>query len=395
MLDYIPFLLILMVLAAFLQQNSIMPVFYMLAGVYMTSLWWSRKSISKIQITRNFVNRAFINQDIPVDIQISNQGIIPALWLHAHESLPVELISPNFHNEVITLGPHARHNMKYVLHANKRGYYALGPLFLTTGDLLGITRPQERSAPSDFLTIYPRIVHLPEMRLPSQSPFGTLRHTDPVFEDPSRPRGKRDFQVGDSLHRIDWKATARAGRLQTRLFEPSIAITTQVYLDLHLDHYDFRTRLLMAELAITTAASLASWAVTKKQAFGLSTNGSDPRQPEKTPPAALPPRKGTAHLMSVLDILARLQAGDCPSFAGLLAREVNNHPWGTTLVLITGSYDPHLTEILFQAQRFGLTALIVEVGPAPDADRTRQMLRPSGIGYHNIRSEFDLEVWQS
>jgi uncharacterized protein (DUF58 family) len=395
MLDYIPFLLILMVLAAFLQQNSIMPVFYLLAGVYLTSLWWSRTAISKIQVARTFTDRAFLDQDVPVEIQVTNAGLLPAVWLHLHESLPVELISPNFYSQVITLGPRASHQLKYVLHANKRGYYALGPLFLTAGDLLGVTRPQERSAACGYLTVYPKIVALPELRLPSQSPFGTLRHSDPIFEDPSRPRGKRDYQVGDSLHRVDWKATARAGRLQTRLFEPSIAITTQVYLDLHLDHYDFRTRQVMSELAVTAAASLASWAASKKQAFGLTSNGLDPLQPAKSSPAPLPPRKGAAHLMNVLAVLARLQAGDCPSFAALLASAVHTHPWGTTLVLISGSYDPDLTDSLFQARRRGLAVVIVEVGPAAQAARTRQMLRPFGIAYHNVRSEFDLEAWQA
>ena len=54
---------------------------------------------------------------------------------------------------------------------------------------------------------------LTSLSLPSHSPLGTLRHTQPIFEDPSRVTGKRDYISGDSLRRVDWKATAATGRL--------------------------------------------------------------------------------------------------------------------------------------------------------------------------------------
>jgi hypothetical protein len=92
------------------------------------------------------------------------------------------------------------------------------------------------------------------VRLPSRSPIGTLRHTQPIFEDPSRVRGKRDYTTGDSLRRVDWKATATTGRLQVKQFEPSIALETALFLNLNADEYLQRTRLDATELAIVIAA---------------------------------------------------------------------------------------------------------------------------------------------
>ncbi len=166
----------------------------------------------------------------------------------------------------------------------------IGPLSLYSGDLLGVSGDLQRSQPPDHLTVYPKIVPLTSVKLPSRSPMGTLRHTQPVFEDPSRVRGKRDYVSGDSLRRVDWKATAAAGRLQVRLFEPSIALETAIFLNLNNAEYDSRAPFMATELAIVVAASLANWVVAQRQAVGLFSNGIDPLQDDQLP-QSIPPRR--------------------------------------------------------------------------------------------------------
>ena len=175
------------------------------------------------------------------------------------------------------------------------------------------------------------------MKLPSRSPLGTLRHTQPIFEDPSRVRGKRDYMAGDSLRRVDWKATASTGRLQVKQFEPSIALETAIFLNLNADEYAPRTRLDATELAIVIAASLANWIVGKRQSVGLSVNGVDPIGTEDKA-QALPPRKGRAHLTRILDVLARVRSAPPTPFAQLFQYEAARLPWGTTVILITGRH---------------------------------------------------------
>ena len=54
-------------------------------------------------------------------------------------------------------------------------------------------------------------------------------------------------------------STAVAGRLQVKLFEPSIALETAIFLDLDANVYSLRARYDISELAIVIAASLANW----------------------------------------------------------------------------------------------------------------------------------------
>ena len=87
-------------------------------------------------------------------------------------------------------------------------------------------------------------------------------------------RGKRDYVASDSLRRMNWKASASTGRLQIKQFEPSIALQTEIFLNLNASEYVTKHRIDATELAIVVAASLANWAVIQKQAVGLTTNGS-------------------------------------------------------------------------------------------------------------------------
>ncbi|MCJ7695574.1 MAG: DUF58 domain-containing protein, partial [Anaerolineaceae bacterium] len=242
MLNYLPFLIILMILAAFVQADSVMIIFYMIIGTVTIGLWWNNRTIKNLKLTRTFDHYAFLNQEVKVQLEVINRTHLPIIWLGIHESLPVNLRPGAKFNQVISLPPKGRHLINYPLYALKRGYYKIGPTFVASGDVLGITKASEVSFPEDFLTIFPRIVSLEQLGLPSKSPFGTIKYNDPIFEDPSRNFGKRDYHIGDSLQRIDWKSNAAIGGLQVKQFEASIALETYLILDLDQDNYDIKKR---------------------------------------------------------------------------------------------------------------------------------------------------------
>ena len=189
--------------------------------------------------------------------------------------------------------------------------------------------------------VYPRIIPFTSVDIPSQSPQGTLRHTLPLFEDPTRVFGKRGYTSGDSLRRIDWKSSASSGRLQVKVFEPSIALETFVVLNLNAEDYYYRTRIDSTELAIVIAASVSNWIVEKKQMVGMLVNGRDPLAGEGRPPT-IPPRKGKRHMMHLLETLARVETIENSALVPLLGQQRYHLAWGTTLIVITGklSDDP-------------------------------------------------------
>lgn len=356
MREYIPFLIMLLLIAAVFREDAIFTVFYILAGAYLVGRWWSRRALAAIEVAREFEPHALWGEETRVRLTLHNRSWLPVVWLRLQESVPTELGVPQAFSQITRLDAHRRLQFSYTVHGDHRGYYGIGPLHLTSGDLLGIVANEERQGEVNYLTVYPRIVPLPHFALPSRSPLGTLRHHQPIFEDPTRVRGKRDYVPGDSWRRVDWKASASSGRLQVKLFEPSIALQVVVMLDLHAEDYDLRTRLDTSELAIVTAASVANWVVQRKQAVGLICNGVDPLH--ATTRHVLPARKDRGHLMRCLDILARIQLGSTTPVVSLLREELTRLAWGTTLVLITGQVDEDLLAAGLQAQRHGVDLVV-------------------------------------
>ena len=393
MADLIPFMIGFMILAAVLKQDSVLTVFYFLFGIFILGRWWSWRSLNNVSIERKFSERVFIGQKIPVQLEISNKGWLPIVWLQVHESLPVALIAPNFFRQVVTLGPHRNVKLEYLLQANKRGYFSIGPIFYSSGDLWGLSKTDEKKSGTANLIIYPRIIPLTRVSLPSQSPFGTLHYKNPIFEDPNRVIGKRDYQVGDSLHRVDWKATAVLRRMQVKQFEASISIETNIFLDLNPDDYGIRQRFVTTELAIVVAASLANWTIQKKQSVGLCTNGLDPLA-ENQSPSPLPSRKGSSHLMNLLEVLARVQVGKGAAFIDLLHHSLAHLSWGSTVILITGKHDDALFDELFAARRLGLSVVIILIGEGPEFRKAQLDANRFGFPIYRFISEADLDIWR-
>jgi uncharacterized protein (DUF58 family) len=245
----------------------------------------------------------------------------------------------------------------------------------------------------DHLTVYPKVIPLTDPFLPSRSPMGTLRHRQPIFEDPSRPVGKRDYQPGDSLRRIDWKATASSGKLQVKQFEPSIALETAIFLNLNLDEYSTKDRVDGTELAIVAAASLANWSIARRQSAGLFTNGVDQLNLSNEN-APILPRKGRAHLMRMLESMARIKAKETTNLVQLLRQHRAALAWGTTLILITGSADHELFDEIIQAKRSGMSVVLILCGWYTGITEARQRARTAGIVLVDIPDETAFKAWQ-
>lgn len=387
------FLVVLIVLAVLTRETFLFVLLYLFVGATLLGRWWTGRVVNQVVFHRRLDHQAFPGETVPVRIDIENKSLLPAVWLRVQDYYPIEVADTSSFSEVISLRPRERTRLTYNLRAHKRGYYTIGPLHIASGDLLGMTAERQSEGKPDHLTIYPRIVPLTEVRLPSMSPMGTMRHKQPIFEDPTRIMGKRDYQRGDSLRRIDWKSTASSGRMQTKLFEPSIALETVLFLDLNLNSYVLRSRYEATELAIVVAASLANWVISKRQSTGLISNGLDPLSADSLP-VPLHPGKGRGQLMRVLEILARIRAVETDPLPELLRRHRVRLPWGTTALLITGSVERELFHELVQARRGGINPVLVLCGEHPNHRQTAREGKLFGVPVNIIRDERDLDIWR-
>jgi uncharacterized protein (DUF58 family) len=397
------FLLLLLGITILLRMPPYFSVIYLIVMIYLISHIWTRRSIRRVSATRRFTDRAFFGDEVPVTLTIHNASLLPVTWLSARERMPMQRSSSFALRRVASLKANERWCITYTVDCSKRGVFPVGPLEMETGDLLGAMRTRTKELPADKLIVYPRVVPLKQLGLPTRSPLAALATHNPIFEDPSRITGVRDYQRGDSPRRIHWTATASAGRLLVKQFQPAIARDTHICLDLHLDSYDERRVREIAEIAITTAASLATHIISHEGlSAGLTTEAWDSVQHDWKR-FTIPPRAERAHLMTLLETLARVQIApdsDDPfeqlkrpptaTLPDLLRQESLHFPWGTTMIIITGQQTIPLLETLATLQKRGFALALILMQPSNSKAQPLMPLR--GISTYRVWQDNDLEM---
>lgn len=420
MLPYFRWLILLLLGVAFLLRvDFIFYILYVAVGVFAWSLWRANQSLQHIKASRDYRKRAFLGEEVEVRLTLTNTSRLAIPWVEFHESLPPELRLETSVHQVTNLNGRQSVSFTYHVKGLQRGYYHLGPLRLTSGDLFGLSKPRAGTLRSDFLTVYPRIIPLSQLGLPSRLPFGTIASRQRLFEDPARPMGAREFRSGDSLRQMNWKASAHTQSLLVRTFEPAISLETAILLDLNAAAYERRNRYDSVEWAIVTAASLATHLINMRQAVGLYTNGSDPLRLQEESrifdevtgrllfesgpasetatrlmPPAIEPRAGRPHLMKVLELLARLYSRDSAPFMEWAPAACVNLSWGVTIVAITAQGDLQTCNTLHQLARSGFNPILIAIEPNANFGQVRERARRLGFRAYNINDRRDLAQWQ-
>ncbi len=393
---FAPFLLILFLVAAFLRVDFYFTIIYLFFAAYVLSSAWTRLIVRHLGAQRRFTNRAFPGDQVAVDLTVRNHSWLPAPWLEVFESLPAGLGTPPHHRQVLAVGAHGTRRIRYTLKCEQRGYYEVGPLTLQTGDLLGMIAPRQAAVKAEPLIVYPHVVPLRRLGLPTHAPHVELLARSALFEDPARVRGVRDYQPGDSLRRIHWTASAASGRLLVKQYQPAIARETVICLDLDRDDYGQRQRYAATELAIVVAASLATHIISREGLpAGFATRALDPLQNDHATKAVrfyLPPRSERAHLMGILEVLARVQVTEESGFLSLLRHETLKLSWGSTVAVVTGREHTELLDALAYLRRAGFAVSLFLVQPAQSSPELHGRAQMLGIPVQRIWKEQDLGI---
>ncbi len=408
MIDFFFLLLVLFFLAILLRQDWIYYLLYVVGGVYVLSRWWTRRNLRMLEVARRLEERAFVGQSLDDQVILRNRSWLPVPWLHVQEAVPLDLQERETYKVAVSLPPRSVVRHTFRLYCHRRGYYPVGPMRITTGDLFGFAESTWQERQPVYVTVYPKVLPLPDLGLPSTLPFGTVRAPQRIFEDPARPAGVRPYTTGDSLRHIHWRASAHEDALLVKKYQPAIALDATVALDMNEEAYPLRQRYGGSEWAVTVAASLAAHLAEHRQSVGLITNGWDPRSERPIPP--IPARSGRGHLMAILEVLARVQlrkatdedrldpaphlvAEDRVAFAlaHCLPRATASLTWGSTLLVVT----PFLSEAglwgLHALYRRGITVLAILVVRQPGFPAMRQQAEALGIRVYPAIWESELK----
>ena len=428
---------------AVLQRTILFKLAYFFLFFHLIIKYYHYSISKNLKITHQLKNdHLFYNEKIKVTIEVENNSFLPILWFNFEEYLPGELTTlEEQHLSYFKSGEKKEWSFK--LKAKKRGLYKIGPLRWQFGDFLGYELKKGELEELEVY-IYPKILDLEELGLASRIPFGNSKWPQPIYKDPYRNAGIREYQASDRLNKIHWKATAKTGELKSRKNESTVSIDTALVINMSQSDYGLKYLQRKIELAVTAAASMAYYlnqaghsykflsnaviAGKDKEKFNAyqaqmseaetvtptsEVNGDDraskfDSNPDKNEQKQstqdksekgfdnsfesylkLPSGSGDAHLQELLELLARVEVSKADNFLKLLTEELDLG-WGGTLIIFTEKDDRQLMQVVQNLLRRGYNIKIMVMGDELIHREYRHKPFTAPLSIHHLKRERDL-----
>ncbi|MEO7001759.1 MAG: DUF58 domain-containing protein, partial [Ktedonobacterales bacterium] len=257
------------------------------------------------------------------------------------------------HGYVTSLRAHRSITWEIDITCFSRGRFRLGPVEATMSDPLGLFPVRRRIGETASVLVLPRWVPLRRTALKLDGFMPGEARSQRRGEAPPSVSSVRDYSAGDAMAAIHWPATARAGRLLTKQFDPEVQTTLWLALDLDSSR-DGELSKEVEELLVTATTSLGLYALGHAQLrVGLVASGAMP--------ISLPSDRGMPQRYRLQEALAEAHAGDAVLLADALTTQDRQFGAGQVVALVT-SRGPDVWQGWLSRQRQrGIAVRVVDV----------------------------------
>ena len=364
---------IIILIGLLASQGLLIIVGSLVIIVWLLTKVWNRFAFQEVTHSRSFSQeRAFIGDVVEYTVTLTNEKIIPLIWVDIQDVFPGDLDLPGArlrgtaaeatreHRITTSLLPYQRVSWKYNLHCSSRGYHRIGPVRLRSGDIFGFTAAESQLTGTDHILVYPQVFDLRELVMLAEHPLGESKGARPIFRDPSRFLGLRDYQPTDPMKHIDWKATARKSQLQTKIFEPAVALEVIIALNATTGEFAWQgSNRRLFERAVTVAASVSKYCSDLGYSFGLISNSVAVYSGKWV---NVPPGGSDSQIGMVLEALALAGSYAVASLPNVLRAERSSFRAGTTVAMVTSLMTQALAEEISEIKARGYQVILFYSG---------------------------------
>ncbi|MEV6672375.1 DUF58 domain-containing protein [Streptomyces sp. NPDC051162] len=327
-------------------------------------------------------SRVHAGSEARVHLRVDNVSRLPTGLLMLQDRVPYAL-GPRPRFVLDRVEPGGRREVSYRIRSDLRGRYPLGPLQLRLSDPFGMCELTRGFSASDTLTVVPRVVPLPPVRLGGEATgYGDGRRRSPALAgaDDIIPRG---YRHGDDLRRVHWRSTARYGELMVRREEQPQRAHCTVLLDTRGGAFDGAGPDSPFEWAVSGAASAAVHLMERGFSVRLLTDAGSAL------PDGMGGHSGSSHDSAeavglLLDTLAVVDHSDGESLAP--AHEALRGDGGGLLVAFFGDLDERQTALAGQMRRSGGTAVAFVLDRSAWPQDARSPRRPAYSAEQRLRA---------
>ena len=334
---------------------------------------WDRFAFRSVDHSRSISQtRAFIGDTMEYTVSLDNDKVLPLIWVDIQDSFPdgLDLVGATMrgngleanrqHTITTSLLPYQKATWKYSLKCLERGYHRIGPVRLRTGDIFGFSSAETRYTEFDNLLVFPRVLDVSKLLFPPEHPLGEMRGSRPIYFDTNRVVGQRDYQSSDPMKHIDWKATARARSLQTKVFEPVVSLNMLIVMNGSTREHSWQgSNRRLFERSVTVAASVAGLADQRGYTYGVISNAVASYTGKWI---NVPMGASSSQFSMTLEALAMAAPYVVAPLSEVMNAERDSLPPGTTVILITPSVSDALLDDIAGIRGHGFPVLVLYAG---------------------------------
>lgn len=325
---------------------------------------FKKYGLKKIRYTRYFnVPAIFEGQEVEMVEVISNEKLLPVPWLRVESKISaflqfqkqfnLDIQHQQFHKSLFSLTSYMRITRRHRIKCLKRGCYYLNSVAMTCGDLFGFQDASRVFSLDAQLLVYPKLMRVEDIPLPYHSWQGDVTVRRWIVDDPFMVSGVREYTYSDPLNRINWKATARTGKLKVHNLDFTANPRLMIYLNVDISEnmWDAVTEPERIEKGISYTASIAQYAISRGIEVGFGSNGYLIDQ--KDEPVRIQPRCSSEHLVSIFETLSKLIIARSVTFFTFLEQDLAKGVTGMDFLIITSYVSERMRGQIKRLEEYG------------------------------------------
>lgn len=324
--------------------------------------WWLQKNIyrrlwrRKLEISVSFAQKyAFEGETSALQEVIVNGKLLPLPALEVRLSMDRSLeftggakdnssISDlSYKRDIFSLFGRQRIVRTLPFVCRKRGFYCIQRAGVIGYDFFFNEASYLEAEQDTQFFVYPRPVDTARIRPICRAVSGMVLSKKRLYPDPFEFSGIREYLPTDSMHLINWKASAKSGSLMVNQYDSTTSIHLTILLDV-ADEGIWKYEALTEE-GIRIAASLAARLAAQNMELDIISNGvcSYPGEEERLECLAMHLKAGGGQMPELNRRLACMDtAGKTQPMAEVLAAETAKHMREHIYLLISQNQDGEL-----------------------------------------------------
>jgi uncharacterized protein (DUF58 family) len=296
-------------------------------------------------------DRALEDEEVTATISLSCPTNLDRLDLLV--PLPPQLSSEEGAVQAVRLRAGEERTIELTLRCERWGAFAVGPLLVRARDVLGLRSWEGRAGEAQRLRVYPTEQTLRSLVAPLETQVFAGNQV-------ARTRGEgiefadlREWQPGDRVRRVNWRATALRRTLWVNEQNPERNTDVVLFLDTFAEVRDEQRS--TNDRAVRAAATLAHGYLQRKDRVGLVGFGAFL--------SWLLPATGTRQLYAIIETLLTSQVVASYAVRGVDVLPPRTLPAKALVIAITPLLDDRTAAALLDLRARGYDLIVVEVSP--------------------------------